>query len=567
MCDNFKDCHVKASGLKYIFDESSNPNCLEFLMSGQNKSDTSSSVSASPDSPNELVMPAIPDITLARHIKQEFIDKIDVMSSPLSKKHLKNKSDQLFQYHFDEENFSISILKLETFLLFYVLSKSELESKKSLETIQVLSNHCSQFKNLKCLPNTLKLLNVSFKVEEPFSRLQTKAEISLNHSIQVQKIELYCIKNDISSAKKTVKKSIDFFERASVRPGHSYPDMFALLKYHDVRITLCEFYEIPLSCSFAHYICPSVKPYVRSKKKSPVEKSEHLPNTPVNKKMPDTVISKHKPQSKKCGAPLKKNLLNSNLKKDLESEKFPETSPFIICSSSDEETNFESPFNSLSRASRTRSGPKKVSKRSDKSNLAGSYKFFKQKNGAVKDASDIWNLCLTDTPKLGKENRRLRSANSKRSETSKRKIQLAHHSDSSQQVKPSRTGRSRGTKTSDSPPVNRVSDLAKDIEGAFSSISERKASIENSRSSPFDRNNATDSLPGNSNSDALNRDFSDDLMCDNVFLTPLQNTRKAKVANLIDNLCNDLSSLSLGKSKSTHIIAGECLKENLNYVW
>lgn len=560
MCDNFKDCSVKANGLKYIMDPSTKASCFEILTQLQTKYSTlNSDVPLSPDSPDGLVISTVPDIALTRQIKQNYIDKIDVMASPVPKKLMQGNSVKNFQCNFNEENFSMNLLQLEKSLLLYLLSKTELDSKPSIEVLQSLIIYFNGLRSFKHMNNLLSSLKLNSNTEEHFVRFLTKLEVSFYVSVQLEKLEYFSIKNDILSAKEIVKKAFCFLKK-ECHSFFSYPDIYTSLKYHDIRVALCEFYEISLNSSVAYYFCQSVLHNVKQKKKSaenPV--LNNTPNTPVNRNMPNIVISEYKSKAKKCRAPLKKNLLNTNMKQDLAIDMSGQNSPYVVFSSSDETENFESPLNSLSRASKTRSGPK-TSKKSDKTDKNSNihYQIFTQKNALkVKDASDVWSLCVTDTPKLGKENRKLRSSKnaSKLSQISKKKNTSAvSRSKSSKPETRSKKTIPCIVEDSDtskfSKPLNESNLISNDS-------SKRKMSIEYSRSSPHDKINEKESFPKSSD-EACNPSHSTDILSsDNVFYTPSKITPKTKICHLIDDLCQDLSSLSLVKYKVQQIAAGE----------
>lgn len=535
-------------------------NCLQAKYSSPNSSDP-----LSPDSPDGLIFASVPSIALPRQIKQTFIDKIDVMSSPLSKKLMKSNFDKL-HLNFDEENFSMNLLQLETSLLSYLLSQSEADAKQSVDVLQVLLNYYNQLKNAKHLCGTLTSLKLNISLEDPYARLQSKLEVLFCVAVQLQKLEFFCLRNDVVSAKETVEKAFGFLQKASSCPNFSYPDVYALLKYHDIRVTLCEFYQVPLNNSLTHYFCQSVMPNL-SKRKTCKENSAlvNTPSTPVCRtNLPHITVTEHQSQTKKCRAPLKKNLLNSNLKKDLY-ENSSRNSPFVVFSSSDEEENFESPLNSLSRASKTRSRHKGIFKKPAEKGESSviSYRIFTQKNSSlqVKDASDIWNLCLTDTPKLGKENKKSRALKTvpKTAQVSKKKTRSATAAipSSKSQSKSKRTV--NGTSImSDGANTSKFDRTLKQSNSVGNVSPMRKMSIEYPRSSPHDPVFEKDTFSILSSHRKVNNGLSSDVLSsDNVFFSPNSNAQKTKVPYLIDDLCNDLSSLKLTSSKFQHVAAGK----------
>lgn len=560
MCENFKDCSVKANGLKYIMDPSTKASCFEVLNQLQTKYSTSNSdTPLSPDSPDGLVFSAVPDIALTRQIKQNYIDKIHVMASPVPKKFMKDNSLKNFQCNFNEENFSMNLLQLEKSLLLYLLSKTESDSKPSIEVLQSLIIYFNGLRNFKHMNNILSSLKLNSNTEKHFVRFLTKLEISFYVSVQLEKLEYFSVKNDILNAKEIVKKAFCFLNK-ECHSFFSYPDIYTSLKYHDIRVSLCEFYEISLNSSMAYYFCQSVLHNVKQKKKSsenPVLNS--TPNTPVNRNIPNIVISEYKSKAKKCLAPLKRNLLNSNMKQDLAIDVSCQNSPYVVFSSSDETENFESPLNSLSRASKTRSGPR-ASKKSDKTDKNSNihYQIFTQKNTlTVKDASDVWSLCVTDTPKLGKENRKLRpSKNDSQSSHIPKKKNTSAVSRSKSSKSKTRSKKIVPLSVEDSntsqcsKPLNETNLISNDS-------SKRKVSIEYSRCSPHDKIDEKESFPKSSDQVCDPSHSTDILSSDNVFFTPSKITPKTKICHLIDDLCQDLSSLSLVKSQVQQIAAGE----------
>lgn len=580
-CDKVKDCQVKASGLKYILGKD-NKNNLEMLIQLHSKySSPNCSEPISPDLCDDLIISNAPGITLLRNIKQTFIDKIDVMSSPVSKRLAKSKSkNKIIPCNFTDDAFSINLLQMESSFLHFLVSETDADIKEPEKALQELLEQYNSLKNFDYLNKLLKSIKLVCKLKDPLLRFQSKSEMLICTSILSQMLQCYCLKNEILKAKNSIDMAYSILKKSSHNSNYFYPDIYGYFRYHDIRLSLCDFFKISPNSSIAHYICPSVKCNISLKKVlSEKRHLENTPTTPILKDIPKIVISKHLTENKQCKAPLKKNLLNSAMKKDINKlsnieNSVQNCSRLLNFNTSDDET-FESPYDSLTRASKSKSAQKKNIKqnsRTDNLKKEINYQFFKSKNDTfgVKSASDVWNLCLNDTPKLGKENRQLRSKTLlKEPNDVKRKTRTAASRSNCSKNSKSKLNKSKKTNTTLSKVSNESAESLKQTSSSLvDHISERKMSVEHARGSPHDRICENNPLSTNSKIDDFSLNVADSMLSsDSVFFTPVKSVQAGKVPNLIEDLCKDLNTLSISKSKAPPLITEGNFSQNIVFMF